>query len=202
MVSVNKDISLILEYIGEGVIKLAKERSKEGIKINTLDINTTTVFLGIGTNLGEKIDNLNKALEYISQRICIENKSSIYDTVPESDPNQPRYLNMVCQVKTSIPADTLLFLTKGIEAKLGRKPGSTGKSRIIDIDILIYGDTIIDKPDLKIPHPKMIYREFVLAPLSEIAPDTIHPITKKTIRELYEIVRGKQGVNLTELKII
>jgi 2-amino-4-hydroxy-6-hydroxymethyldihydropteridine diphosphokinase len=165
-----------------------------------MDMKTVTVYLGLGSNLGDKQENLGKAMDYISQRMRIEKKSSIYDTAPEADAKQPRYLNMVCQVTTSIPSNMLLFLTKGIEAKLGRLPGVPGGSRIIDIDILLYGNDVVDTPDLKIPHPRMTQREFVLAPLAEIAPDIVHPVTKKIIKELYESVRGKQGVNLTSFK--
>ena len=165
-----------------------------------MDIKTVTVYLGLGSNLGDKQENIRKALDYISQRMRIEKKSSIYDTAPEADPSQPRYLNMACQVTTSIPSNMLLFLTKGIEAKVGRMPGPAGGSRIIDIDILLYGNDIVDTPDLKIPHPRMVKREFVLAPLSEIAPNIIHPVAKKTIKDLYESIRGSQGVNITNFK--
>jgi 2-amino-4-hydroxy-6-hydroxymethyldihydropteridine diphosphokinase len=163
-------------------------------------MDSVAVYLGLGANMGEKQENLQKALDYISQRMRIEKKSSIYDAAPMENTNQPRFLNMACQATTSVPANMLLFLIKGIEAKLGRLPGPLNGPRIIDIDILLYGDSVINTPDLKVPHPRMAEREFVLAPLSEIAPDVIHPVAKKTIMELYEAVKGKQGVNRTNFK--
>jgi len=165
-----------------------------------MEIKTVSVYLGLGSNSGEKQEYLQRAMDYIAQRMRIEKKSSVYDTAPLENTNQPRFLNMVCQVATSVPAATLIFLTKGIEAKLGRLPGPVNGPRIIDIDILLYGNDIVDTPDLKIPHPRITEREFVLAPLAEIAPNLVHPVAKKTMKELFEAVKGKQGVNITNLK--
>jgi 2-amino-4-hydroxy-6-hydroxymethyldihydropteridine diphosphokinase len=160
-----------------------------------LDIKLVTVYLGLGSNMGEKKENIQKALDYISQRMRIEKKSSIYDTEPIGNINQPRFLNMVCQVTTGIAPATLLFLTKGIETKVGRTPGPPNSPRIIDIDILIYGNEIINTPDLIIPHPRMNERAFVLMPFAEIAPDLIHPVEKKSIRDLLKTIKnGTQGV--------
>jgi len=144
--------------------------------------------------MGERKDNLQKALDYISQRMRIEKKSSIYDTEPVGNTNQARFLNMVCQVTTSIPANTLLFLLKGIENKMGRMPGPVNGPRLIDIDILLYNDEIVDTPDLKIPHPRMLERAFVLVPLAEIAPEVIHPVQKKSIKDLLTAIQGKDGL--------
>jgi 2-amino-4-hydroxy-6-hydroxymethyldihydropteridine diphosphokinase len=159
-----------------------------------LDIKSVSVFLSLGSNLGEKHENLQKALDYISQRMRIEKKSSIYDTAPVGNTEQPRFLNMVCQVTTSVPPAMLLFLLKGIESKVGRLPGPTNAPRIIDIDILLYGNEIVDTPDLKIPHPRMAERAFVLIPLNEIAPDLMHPVLKQTIKDMLRMVQGTQGV--------
>jgi len=144
--------------------------------------------------MGERQENLNKALDYISQRMPIKKKSSVYDTAPEGNVSQARFLNMVCLVTSGIPAPTLLFLLKGIENKMGRMPGPPNSPRLIDIDILLYGDEIIDTPELKVPHPRMVERAFVLVPLAEIAPDVIHPVQKLTIRELLKRIQGKEGV--------
>jgi 2-amino-4-hydroxy-6-hydroxymethyldihydropteridine diphosphokinase len=165
-----------------------------------MDIKTATVYLSLGSNQGEKLENLQKATDYISQRMRIERKSPIYDAAPMENPNQARFLNMCLQVTTGIPSNMVLFLLKGIEAKLGRLPGPANGPRIIDIDILLYGDEIVNTPDLKIPHPKMTEREFVLTPLAEIASNIIHPVTKKTIKEMADALKGKQGVNLTNFK--
>jgi 2-amino-4-hydroxy-6-hydroxymethyldihydropteridine diphosphokinase len=165
-----------------------------------VQMKIVTVYLGLGSNMGDKQENLQKALDYISQRMRVEKKSSVYDTAPIGNINQSRFLNMVCQVNTSIPASTLLFLLKGIEAKVGRMPGPVNGPRIIDIDILLYGDEVVNGPDLQIPHPRMVEREFILAPLAEIAPDLVHPVAKKTIKELLLPVEGKQGVAKTNFK--
>ena len=159
-----------------------------------MDFKIEDVYLGIGSNLGERKENINKALEYISQRMRIEKKSSIYDTEPVGNVNQARFLNMVIYVKTSIPANTLLFLLKGIESKMGRLPGPPNGPRIIDIDILLYGNQVIDTPDLKVPHPRMLERAFVIVPLAEIAPDLVHPVQKKTIQEIRETLRTNNGL--------
>jgi 2-amino-4-hydroxy-6-hydroxymethyldihydropteridine diphosphokinase len=151
------------------------------------------VYLGLGSNLGDRKHNLDLAKDFISERIKIEKSSPIYDTAPIGVANQPRFLNMVLRVSTRLPAATLLFMVKGIEAKLGRVPIDT--PRPIDIDILLYGDQIINTPpQLVVPHPRMAERAFVLIPLADIDPDLIHPINKKTIKQLRDEVKGKEGV--------
>ncbi len=152
-----------------------------------------TVYLGLGSNLGERGLHLSQAMDFLSERIKIEKKSPIYDTAPVGNPNQPRFLNMVIRVSTRLPANTLLFMAKGIEAKLGRVPIDT--PRPIDIDILFYGDQIINNPpQLIVPHPRLAERAFVLVPLADIAPDLLHPVKKKTIQQLLAEVEGKEGV--------
>lgn len=151
-----------------------------------------TVYLGIGSNLGDRAANLDRAIELLSQRMKVDRVSSVYDTDP-LDPSQPRFLNIVCQVTTRLTPEGLLTLAKGVESKLGRI-GKTGEPRTIDIDILLYGDLVRDTPELVIPHPRMLDRAFVLVPLSEIAPDVMHPVAAKTIRELKKAVSETQGV--------
>jgi 2-amino-4-hydroxy-6-hydroxymethyldihydropteridine diphosphokinase len=152
-----------------------------------------TVYLGLGSNLGDRQANLDRALEFLSQRVRMGKISSIYDTEPLGDSNQPRFLNLVCQAFTRLEPPALLALAKGIERKLGRV-GKSGTPRTIDIDILLYDDQVIDTPELVIPHPKMTERAFVLIPLDEIASDTVHPVTEKTMKELLQNATEKQGV--------
>lgn len=160
-----------------------------------MEFKIVPVYLGLGSNMGEKQENLLRAMDYISQRLRIEKKSSMYDTEPVGNVNQPRYLNMVCRVSTSLAPATLLSVLKGIESKMGRLPVHPANSpRIIDIDILLFGDEVVDTPDLKIPHPKLAERAFVLVPLAEIAPDLVHPVLKQSIKDLLRLVQGTQGV--------
>lgn len=160
-----------------------------------LDNRPLTVFLGLGSNLGDRQGNLKLAIDFLKERMIIEKSSPVYDTTPIGNTNQPRFLNMVLQVSTRLPAPALLFMTKGIEAKLGRVPIDT--PRPIDIDILFYSDQVINTPpQLIIPHPRLSERAFVLVPLADIAPDFIHPVNKKTVRQLLAEVEGKEGVRL------
>ena len=152
-----------------------------------------TVYLGLGSNIGNREDNLEMALKLLGQRMQVGKVSSIYDTAPLGNTNQPRFLNIACQVSTRLSPEGLLALAKGIEQKMGRH-GRSGEPRTIDIDILLFGDQVIDTRDLKVPHPKMAEREFVLAPLAEIAPEAVHPVIKKTVKEMREAIKEKQGV--------
>ena len=153
-----------------------------------------TVYLGLGSNMGNRQGNLDRALELLSQRLSTGKVSSIYDTEPVGNITQPHFLNLVCQVYTRLAPAELLALAKGIELKLGRARGTPNAPRPIDIDILFYGDQVMETPALVIPHPRLAERAFVLVPLAEIAPDLIHPVNGQTIRELLQAVTETQGV--------
>lgn len=152
-----------------------------------------TVYLSLGSNLGNRQENLDAALKLLAQRMQIGKISSIYDTEAVGNIKQPRFLNLACEVRTRLAPEGLLALVKGIELKMGRH-SRTGEPRTIDIDILLYGDKVVSGKDLEIPHPRMGERQFVLVPLAEIAPDAVHPVTKKKIKEMNKAMREKQGV--------
>lgn len=153
----------------------------------------STVYLGLGSNMGDRQANLDRALEFLSQRLRMGKLSSVYDTEPMGNSEQPRFLNLVCQAYTRLTPEALLALVKGIERKLGRT-GKTGAPRPIDIDILLFGEQVVETPELIIPHPRMAERAFVLVPLAEIAPDLTYPVTGKKIKELAGGLKEKQGV--------
>ena len=152
------------------------------------------VYLGLGSNMGNRQDNLDKALGFLSQRLRLGKVSSVYDTEPVGNPNQPRFLNLACQAYTTLAPTGLLALAKGIESKLGRVFSQSNAPRPIDIDILLYGDQVIETPELVIPHPRLAERAFVLVPLAEIDPDLRHPVIGKTINELLQRLPQTQGV--------
>jgi 2-amino-4-hydroxy-6-hydroxymethyldihydropteridine diphosphokinase len=143
--------------------------------------------------MGNREENLDRALDLLSQRMRLGSVSSVYDTEPLGDTSQPRFLNMVCQAFTRLAPEGLLTLAKGIESKLGRT-GKTGEPRPIDIDILLYADKTVKTPELTIPHPRMTERAFVLVPLAEIAPDLAHPVSGQTVKEMLEAIKETQGV--------
>jgi 2-amino-4-hydroxy-6-hydroxymethyldihydropteridine diphosphokinase len=147
-------------------------------------------FLGLGANVGNRRENLRMALRYLADRGCtVVAVSSLYRSeavVPEGAEPGPDYVNAACEIATDLPPHDLLALAKQIEHDIGRRPSPRWSARPIDIDILLYGDERIDTPDLTVPHPLLVARNFVMAPLAELAGDVPHPTLAKPIGELAE----------------
>ncbi len=146
------------------------------------------VYLGLGSNLGERARNLEKSLEKIAEWASIEKKSGIYETEPWGLKEQANFLNQVVQLKTRLAPLELLSALKIIERTMGRKKSVKYGPRLIDLDILFYDDLVMKTEPLTIPHPLLTQRAFVLVPLNEIAPNHLHPVEDRKIRELYEII--------------
>jgi 2-amino-4-hydroxy-6-hydroxymethyldihydropteridine diphosphokinase len=142
--------------------------------------------LALGTNLGDRLANLRTALAALPPEVVLLRESKIYETPAWGFEDQPAFLNMAVKGGTGLKPEALLKHLKLLETRLGRETSFHWGPRLIDIDLLFYDDLILDTPRLVIPHPRLHERAFVLVPLSDIAPDLIHPIFGKTIRELLE----------------
>jgi 2-amino-4-hydroxy-6-hydroxymethyldihydropteridine diphosphokinase len=143
-----------------------------------------TVYLALGSNLDNRLANLKQAVAALPPQMEVKTKSHIYETPPWGYEDQPKFLNQVIKATTYLEPEPLLKHIKRLEVMLGRKASFQYGPRLIDIDILFYDDLVLDTPSLVIPHPRLHERGFVLLPLMDIAPDLIHPVEKKNVREL------------------
>jgi 2-amino-4-hydroxy-6-hydroxymethyldihydropteridine diphosphokinase len=142
-------------------------------------------FLCLGSNTGDKRSNIKNAISFLQKSgVRLIRSSSQYKTQPVEVGKQPWFVNQVLEVETDINSQSLLEMIKDIEEKMGRKKNVKKGPRSIDIDILLAEDSVIREEDLVIPHPRLEYRNFVLVPLSEISPSTVHPLLNITIGEL------------------
>mgnify|MGYP001054467343 CR=1 FL=1 len=139
------------------------------------------VFLALGSNLGDRYGHLRAALERLRERVEIEVVSSVYETEPAYVTDQPRFLNAVLRGRTSLSPLELLAFVKEVEREAGRTAGLRYGPRVLDVDVLVYGDMQVDEPTLRVPHERMAERPFVLVPLAEIAPDLLPPGWSETV---------------------
>jgi len=157
-----------------------------------------SIFIGFGSNIGDKIKNCKNALTLIDNlpSTKIIKCSKFYKTKPYGEINQDYFINGVCEIKTKLHPIKLLLFLLNIEGRLKRERKKKWGPRTIDLDIIFYQDKVINLPYLFIPHPDMHKRGFVLVPLAEIAPDFVHPIFKKTISELLEDLKKKRDLGI------
>jgi 2-amino-4-hydroxy-6-hydroxymethyldihydropteridine diphosphokinase len=144
-------------------------------------------YLALGSNIGDREKNLHQATRLLEEAgVRVIQRSSLYETEPVDYLDQPWFLNAVFETETSLPATQLLSTLRGIEFQMGSKKTFAKGPRLIDLDILLYNDETIETPDLQVPHPRMLQRNFVLVPLAEIAPALRHPNWPATAAELLE----------------
>lgn len=153
-----------------------------------------TVYIALGTNLGNRLLNLRRAIDAFAPDVHIVAESRVYETEPWGYADQPAFLNMAVHAETGLSPKRLLSFLKKLEAQLGRLPTFRYGPRQIDLDILFYDDLVLNTPPLVIPHPRLHERAFVLVPLADLAPALVHPVLRLSVAQLLETV-DKRGVH-------
>lgn len=174
---------------------MRKVRRGEPGNIITVE-RSVDVYLGLGTNIGDRAANLAEARRRLPPGVAVETTSAIYETQPWGLPDQPPFLNQVVRGRTTLSPHDLLAYAKQIEREMGRRPAVRYGPRLVDLDLLLYGDQVIESHTLVVPHPRMVERAFVLVPLAELAPELMHPVLVRTIADLARTVPGREGVVL------
>ncbi|MBI4675194.1 MAG: 2-amino-4-hydroxy-6-hydroxymethyldihydropteridine diphosphokinase [Chloroflexi bacterium] len=155
-----------------------------------------TIYLALGANLGDRMQNLRAALRQLAPHIKLTRLSPVYETEPWGIADQPRFLNMAVAAETTLPPHALLHALKHIEQNMGRTETIRYGPRVIDLDILLYDARVVQTNDLEIPHPRLAERRFVLVPLNDIAPTLVHPCLKKAVQELLRALPDDDTVHL------
>lgn len=153
-------------------------------------------YIGLGSNIGDKLDTLRRAIEMLGRAGRVSKVSSFYSTEPVGYTDQEDFVNAVVEIHTQLSPLALLACCHVIEDELGRSRLVRWGPRTIDLDILLYGDQVINDTELTIPHALMATRAFVLVPLAEIAPETVHPVLKTTVAQLLHGLRDDHRVSL------
>ena len=154
-----------------------------------------TVYLSLGSNLGNRLENLRRACQALAQKgIQLRRISSVYETEPVDFAEQDWFLNCVVEAETTLPPLALLQEVQQVEGELGRQREQPKGPRTLDIDILLYGDLVLPSGALMLPHPRMLERRFVLEPLREIAPSLRLPMSSKTVEEAFRELRDTSQV--------
>src|SRR5258707_9056920 len=151
------------------------------------------VTLALGSNLGDRAENLRHARQALTRDFLLGTCSRLYETEPAYLLDQPRYYNQVCQAATSLAPLAALRRLKALESQLGRVPSARFGARLIDLDLLFYDDQVLDTPELVLPHPRLAERPFVLVPLAEIAPGLVHPVLGVPVAELLRRLGDTSG---------
>jgi 2-amino-4-hydroxy-6-hydroxymethyldihydropteridine diphosphokinase len=147
-------------------------------------MDTHIVYLALGSNLGDRQENLRSAIVSLSPQLEVKAKSHVYETPPWGYENQPKFYNQVIKAETYLQPEPLLKHLKRLEVALGRRESFQNGPRLIDLDLLLYDDLILSTPVLTLPHPRLHERGFVLLPLMDIAPGLVHPVLKKSVQEM------------------